>query len=242
MAQRGRPKSQNAGVSGNASIDANPDAMSLLNDIRKQLEDSKKRIEELEKQKNVAPSSTDKSDDAITDDFDRYDIRQDDYIKVVSLTPYELNLSTDGRGTKIGLFTFRYFGDSKRILYSDLNKILNNYKHFLDDGLFYIADNRVIRRHGYNDLYSRILDQKTIEKIVDGGLPIEDVASVYKSASQSQQIIVIRLLMDKMNRGEEVDYNLIDKLSRISGVKIQEKYEEEKAYLNILEDEDKEEK
>ena len=74
-------------------------------------------------------------------------IQLDDYIQVMSLCNYTLNLSTEGlgRGKK---FTFTKFGEIKRIMYKDLVDILEAQSSFLEKGLFYLLNKDVIRKIG----------------------------------------------------------------------------------------------
>lgn len=202
--------------------------MDLLLKALKQLQE---QVETLKQEKETKVEEVSPVEE--TDDFDSTQIRQDEYIKVISLTPHTLNLTTKvgGKGGKI--FMFPTFGATKRILYSDLVEILENFTHFLEAGLFYIADKRVIRKHGLDDIYTKVLSKDKMEVILDGKND-DTTISLFKSANKRQQDTLIQMLIDKMIAGSEIDLNLIDKLSRASGVKIQEKYEDTKAYVESL--------
>jgi hypothetical protein len=122
------------------------------------------------------------------------DIRPDKYITVINLTPGELNLSTlpGGRGKP---FSFRSFGEKKRILYSNLVDVMEANPRFLEDGYYYIADKKVITKHGLNDVYLSILTKDAIEKIFSDSISEQDAAALYKSANKNQQETIINLLV-----------------------------------------------
>lgn len=167
------------------------------------------------------------------DTFNNIKIAQDDYIKVICLIGNELNLVTKpyGRGGKI--FTFRKQYEVKRILYSDLVEILENQPGFVEAGYFYIADQRVIRRHGLDDVYKNILTKEKIESIMSNNS--NDAVTLFKSANPSQQEVIVEMLILKLcNNPDSVDLNMVDKISRASGIKIQEKAEEARQLTEIL--------
>jgi len=174
------------------------------------------------------------------DDIDQIEINPQSYITVVSLCWTYMTLSTKGRG-KGKLFNFPEFSTKKRIMYSDLVEILENHPNFLEQGLFYIADKRVIRRHGLNEIYSKILDKSKIETILSG-VDNSEIISIFKSANPAQQGTIVQLLIDKRLAGGEIDLNLWDKLSRASNINMQSKYENAKEYLDYLNSQKEEDK
>jgi len=159
------------------------------------------------------------------DEFDKIEIRPETYVKIVSLFPGWLNISTRAHG-KGKPFTFQSFGQVKRILYSDLVEILENYRHFLEKGYFYIMNKNVIRKNGLDEICNKILSKENIEIILQGN-GSDNIISLFKSANVFQQETIIDMLISKM-LVEEVDLNLIDKLSRISKIDIHEKFESAK--------------
>lgn len=214
----GRPKKlQSANTVSNTSTDS-----SLQELILKLM----KEVEELKKEKTVETNivKVDKNESYFTpedeDDFDKVDISSDSYIKIMSLTPYQLNLSTKGMG-KGKIYTFQEAFQVKRIRYGDLVDIIETHPNFLKDFLFIILDKRVVRRHGLDELYSRVLTKEKIEEILT--VDSNETISLFKSAGKRQQEIIVQMLVDKIVNGESLDLNLIDKISRASGVDIQKK-------------------
>ena len=191
-------------------------------------DDLLKEIEKLKSQLNELTSEKDTNEEV-------GEIRPDEYISVISLCPSMLNLSTR-MGGKGKLFTFREFGERKRILYSDLIEVMENhggeFTNFLAEGYYYITDKRVVRRHGLDDLYATLLDKATMEKILKANS--SDTMTLFESGTKAQQKHICEIIVDKMLAGEEVDLNLIDSLSRSSGIKVVERVEAIKAQQEAM--------
>jgi len=155
----------------------------------------------------------------VSEETPREKIPQDEYIKVVSLCPHSLNLSR--RKSDPSPKSFRGLGETKRIMYKDLVEIMDFHPNFLKDGLFYIADERVVREHGLDDLYATLLTEATIRSIVNG--KSESLEEVFNSANDSQKRIITDIIVERMAAGRDVDLNMVDRLERTSGMKISER-------------------
>lgn len=183
----------------------------------------RERMEKMEKESGYS-----KSDDI-------RDVRLDDYIEVMSLCPMPLNLSTEGNGRGL-IFKFSKFGEKKRILYRDLVNILENHRRFLESGYFYILDKNVIRVNGLDEIYSKILSKENILAMLEDG--DKTAIQLFENCNPSQKEMIIEIIFQKlMENPESIDLNIVDKISRISGVNIQEKINFSK---NILEPEKEE--
>jgi hypothetical protein len=190
------------------------------------------KIAELESRIDKASTVTKVEEIESEDEFKKNKIDQEDYIKVVSLCPYMLNLSMEKNGQG-KTFTFYEFGEVKRILYGELARVLESNRSFLEAGYFYIMDQRCIRRHGLNDLYEKILTKEKIEKILEG--KSNDIVSLFKSGTPIQQSLIVEMLINKLaSNPDSIDLNMIDKISRASGVKIAEKAEEARDFADSI--------
>jgi len=146
-------------------------------------------------------------------------VQPNEYIKVMSLIDNKLNLSTRDHG--LGkTFSFEEFGETQDILYSDLMEINNHHRNFLEAGYYYILDDRVVAIASKKDAYKKILTKEQIEKILNND---EAAISLFQKANPKQQEVIVKFIIKKIINNEPVDYNLIDKLSRVSGVNIVEK-------------------
>lgn len=185
--------------------------------------------------KNAVQSSTDEKKEiemlrarlAELEDANRMEstkIPLDEYIPVMSLLPYRLNLSTKANGTG-DVKKFSKFGEVKNILYKDLVDILETNSSFMESGFFYILNPAVIRQHGLDEVYSKILTKEKIEEIL--ATNSKNSISLYESANEEQQKVILQLLIDKVRENPDaVNLNTIDKISRISGVNISERVRE----------------
>jgi len=187
---------------------------------RRELEERLARLEALLSQQSKS----------VTQENNTSEIRQDEYINVISLCDMRLTLSTLGYG-KGKPFSFPEFGSKKRILYSDLVQIIEVHTSFLENGFFYILDPRVIRVHGLDDVYSKLLTKEQIERIIEGK---GDVIALYNTANARQKETIQSILINKMIQDpNSVDLNIIDKISRTSGVNLSEKAQESIEFAKI---------
>ena len=142
------------------------------------------------------------------------DIAPNEYIKVISLCSNVLNLSTKpyGRGK---VFSFKKFGDSKKMLYSELLDVIETSPHFLEAGYFFIMDYRVINSLNYTEMYEKILTKEQMERIFENS---EDALKLFETANEKQQENIVKFFIDKIYEGQKVDFNLISNISRISNI------------------------
>jgi len=178
-------------------------------ELKKQLLDMSKKMDELTGEK-----SSNKIEDYMDEEDDSGDltISSDSYIKIMSLTPYQLTLTTEehGRGKK---YDFYKFGEVKRIPYHYLTEIMEQHPNFLEEGYYIILNKDVVRKHGLDDLYTRILTKNNIEQIMMGN--DSDAVNLFKSCSDTQRDSIIAMVHEKMIAGEYVDLNLMDRFSRV---------------------------
>ena len=191
-------------------------------DEKKEIEQLKARIAELESQQ-VFATLEETIDDKIA---------LDEYIPTMSLLPFALNLSTK-EGGQGNVKKFTKFGEVKRILYKDLVDIMEANPQFLAAGFYYILDPRVIRAHGLDEIYSKILSKEKIEDILSANS--EEGLSLYNSANEEQQKVIVDLMVNKLVEDpKSINLNIIDSISRASGIKIMDKVEDTKTLLEEL--------
>jgi hypothetical protein len=188
------------------------------------------------KARDSAPTNMKEFDDL--EDSNSTKVSGDDYIKVISLCPYYLNLSTQSKG-RGKLYTFSKFGEVKRIIYRDLIEIIENHSNFLNDGLFLIMNRDVIRRHGLDDLYEKLLTKEKIETILEGNQ--SDAVNMFRAANPKQQDLICNMIISEMADGKEMDLNFLDRISRVVATRIDkydivEKVEDTKNLRKILAD------
>ncbi|GIU69821.1 MAG: hypothetical protein KatS3mg002_1057 [Candidatus Woesearchaeota archaeon] len=220
-----RKSSREMGLNNNVSDETKSnqtinELLEIINSLKKEIDEIKGTKEE----KEVIYSEN---------DSDLIDIRPDAYIKVISLTAWNLSLSTKGYG-KGKIYTFREFGEMKRIPYADLIEIMESHPEFLREGHFYIANDAVIKKHGLQEYYKHILDKEKIEQIVRGMNP-DLCISLYKSATDSQKEVIITLLVERIvNNPDNVNMNFVEKMTKITGIDIAERARDIKRLNEML--------
>lgn len=182
---------------------------SSYEELEKKVADLSSALEQLLKQQEQTKTVSNKAEQ----------IQPNEFIKVMSLLGNKLNLSTQphGRGKT---FSFDRFGEVKNILYSDLIEINNNQKNFLEAGYYYILDDRVIDAESLNDVYEKILDKKQIELILSSK---DGAIAMFQKANPKQQSVIIGFITEKILNGEDVDFNIVNEIKRVSGIDINEK-------------------
>lgn len=155
--------------------------------------------------------------------FAKNNIALDELIPVISLIDYPLNLLTQ-QGSPRAKYRFDGFGQKKHIIYQDILTIIESYRHFMEKGFFWIADQRVIDRHGLQDVQKSILTKESLDKILSGS---KESPAIYKSASEEQKRMIVGMMIRKLTSDpQSIDLNVVDEISRLSKTNIQQTAEE----------------
>lgn len=139
-------------------------------------------------------------------------LQANDYIKVLCLCTIPLNLSTEKNGKGIP-YTFKRYGQIKSIIYSDLVKIFESYYKFLEDGLFYILDSRVVRQHGFDEIYSHILTKEKLDVVFQAAS--KEAVEIFRTASEAQREFIVDYLVGQVRDDAPIDLNILDQISRL---------------------------
>jgi len=164
-------------------------------------------------------------------DEDDINIRPDKYIRVVSLCPHVLNLSTAKHGNNKKTFRFANLGQEKRIMYQHLVDIIETHPTFTEAGLFYIMNKDVVRRHGLDDAYSEILTNRQMSQVIDDDT--DTALGIFNNANERQQSYIAEILETKIVEGEHVDMNLVYHVGQITGIDVMARAENTKSYKDI---------
>lgn len=179
--------------------------------LKQEIENLKNLVENIAKQKDT-PAGTKMRERHVND---RFDIRSDARIGVMSLCPHKLVL-TPSKGANP--YVFDNFGDFKKIRYEDVSQIIERHRSFLDDGVFVIVDEEVIKFHALEDTYDKILTKENFDKILEGNF--SDAVKLVENANERQKGYIADMFIRRMIDGEDVDLNYIDRISRVLDVDI----------------------
>jgi hypothetical protein len=157
------------------------------------------------------------------------------YIELISLCPNQLTLSTESKGRGLN-YTWNKFGEIRQIVYSDLQKIIQNhgaglYTDFIREGYVYINNPDVVKKSGLRDVYEHLLTKEQVEEVLLCNS--KKCVELFRSTLRRQQLFIGQMLIDKIAAGEVLDLNIVDELSRIVGLEIIKKAEEAKSYLDM---------
>jgi len=199
----------------------------LSADEKKEVEELKARLAELESSDSEKPGKEQRIQ------AERSRVLLDDYVPVMSLLPYKLNLSTK-EGGQGDVKKFTKFGEVKNILYKDLVDIIEVDRSFMEAGYFYILDPLVIRQHGLDETYSKILTKEKIDEILNN-VNTEYCIDLYNSANPEQQRVIVQLLIEKIKTDpSSVNLYTVDRISRLSKIDITNRAEDEKLLTKEL--------
>ena len=134
-------------------------------------------------------------------------------IKVMSLYTGGLNLKkyNDDKTP----FRFNFFGETQPILYGDLVKIISHQRKFFEEGYCVVLDNDVIKVHYLEKFMEKILDKKTIDKLLE--YDDEKIKDLYNGTTKQLKQTIVDLIVDKIVKKEYVDRNKVAVISELYG-------------------------
>lgn len=184
-------------------VDATQELLKKIEEMQNQLAQLKAENESF---KNKQVGDTDKEDEE--------DITADTDIPVISQTVGKLVLSTDGNGMGT-VYRFDGFGEVHDIPFADLKDIVKNKPRFAKEGAFYISNAQAVKKLRLTKEYEHIVDSKLFEHILDEKSDV--VINTYKNAPKLQQEQIVSMIEEKINRGQDVDGNVLVKIGKLCG-------------------------
>lgn len=184
-----------------AKVDNTVNIKSLEKQVQEQQEQIKQLMEML--RNNIAVPVTTESND----------VGADEEILVISLTPNKLNLvGNDGSV----LFAFDNMYEEQYIDYASLKEIVRANRDMAKSGRFYILDERVVNKLRLKNNYKNILTPEQLKKLF--AVSADKAIDLYNLANDMQRQTIIELVKQAKFNSKNVDYNLLQKLSELSGV------------------------
>lgn len=179
-------------------------------ELEKELAELKKKLESLltEKVTTIQADSINNHEDDIFPEIPMHKP-----IKVMSLYTGGLNLKKyEDDETP---FRFNFFGETQPILYGDLVKIISHQRKFFEEGYCVVLDNDVIKVHYLEKFMKKILDKKTIDKILE--YDDEKIKDLYNGTTKQLKQTIVDLIVDKIVKKEYVDRNKVAVISELYG-------------------------
>lgn len=179
-------------------------------ELEKELAELKKKLESLLTEK-VTTIQADSINNHEVEVFPEIPMHKP--IKVMSLYTGGLNLKkyNDDKTP----FRFNFFGETQPILYGDLVKIISHQRKFFEEGYCVVLDNDVIKVHYLEKFMKKILDKKTIDKLLE--YDDEKIKDLYNGTTKQLKQTIVDLIVDKIVKKEYVDRNKVAVISELYG-------------------------
>lgn len=190
------------------------DNKEITQDVTQQL---LKKLEEMQNQIAQLKAENESFKNKQVEDIDKEDeedITADTDIPVISQTVGKLVLSTDGNGVGT-VYRFDNFGDVHDIPFADLKDIVKNKPRFAKEGAYYISNAQAVKKLRLTREYENIVDNKLFEHILDEKSDV--VINTYKNAPKLQQEQIVSMIEERINKGQDVDGNILVKIGKLCG-------------------------
>lgn len=194
-------------------------AVKTKKELEEELEQKNLAFEELQKQmlqmqEMVKSLMSQNQIQSQTPQVSNEKVARDELIPVVSLTPHQLNISTEGYG-KGDIITFEKYGEVQDIYFDALMKLVQKNKTFFNEGKLYILDQRAVRDLRLDRIYEDLISNETFDKILE--LTPEQVCDFYEQAPKGQKDIIKDMLIQKKFEGN-VNMNILYSLDTKFGL------------------------
>lgn len=162
-------------------------------ELKKQLSTMMDMIKDLQAKQNKDTTVT------LQDEFRRR-------VTITSITTGGVNLRTNATGTGKP-FRLERFGQTIPIIYEDLMDCINTDRWIFEEGFVYINDEKAIAEQYLEEAYKKFLTPDKITNI----LTFDDdaIASMVSNSTSEIQETIVRLVCDKINKGEPVNLNKV---------------------------------
>lgn len=143
------------------------------------------------------------------------DISADEEIEIISLTPNRLNILGEAGSV---LISFDKMYEEQLIDYASLKDALRNRtnREMAKKGRFYINDERVVTKLRLKNDYKNILTPEQLKHILSSD--VNKAIELYKLAPIGQKSTIVEIVKQSKFNGEDIDYNLLRELTKLSGV------------------------
>jgi len=206
---------------------------SVLKDQEVALKDSESALKKLEEKPKETLGVAVTSELVANDEkyeTEKFTLRPDEYVEIMSLCPNDLYLSSGVRGTLP--IKFERVGETKFVLYSELMAFINNHPRFTREGIFYIMDERIVKRHGLIDFYDDVLTKEEISLVMSADS--KTAIKLFETANKNQQQYLSDMFIEKIVAGEDIDMDMVYRMGKILGTDIAREADDALAFKNLL--------
>lgn len=194
----GRPRKTAVAEEKKTTVDVNEELM-------KQLKEMQEQLAKLKAENDSLKESQVEEEEELTGDTE---------IMVISQTIGGLTISTEGNG--IGtVYRFDKFGDIQDIPFSDLKEIVKNKPNFAKEGVYYIANEKAVKKLRLTSDYKNIIGNELFSHLLDEKPDV--IVEAYKKAPRLQKEQIVGMIEEKLANKEEVDGNVLVKIGKLCG-------------------------
>jgi len=160
-----------------------------------------KQVEALQKQINATKTQTEEQAEEKMVRFISL-ARGSVLLKGTAPRPYEIE----------GRFSDRMFSES------EAKAIVNLMGNYMREGFVYIDDAEFVKSVGLAESYKTLLTPEVLQNLFNQSSAY--VISAYENATDGQRQIILDMVTSALERGENVDANVLTALSKLSGVNL----------------------
>ena len=179
----------------------------VLTDLMNQLKEMQQQIANLTKENEQLKVDKEEKEE-------KEELTSDTDIPVISLVTGGLTISTEGNGVGT-VYRFEEFGEIRDIPFGDLKDIVKNKPEFARGGIFYIANEEAVKKLRLSRDYKNIISDELFTRLLDEDANV--VIEAYKLAPKLQQEQVVSMIEDRLEKGIEVDANILVKIGKLCG-------------------------
>lgn len=135
--------------------------------------------------------------------------KNDRPIRFVNLFPGTLVLKGSTIWKIEGQFNYRDFMETEASI------IVSNMGEMIRAGSCWIADSEFVDTHNLTEVYKYLLSDDTLKNLFDKDAKY--VIESYKMANDNQKQIILDMIGEKIDKGEQVDANILLTIGKLSG-------------------------
>ena len=184
--------------------------------LKKQLEELQNAVKILTASKQEEPKPKKERTVRLAKQEKSRELNPNTLVDVMSLCGNPLNLSTSKKDPK-DTFRFEKLGDMKKLMYSQLLRVIENHPNFFENGFFYVMNEDIVKANNWTELYSKLLTKENIEAVINNS---QNAIELFEKAGEKQREVILNIIIEKMSNGESIDFNFIAKLNKIENIDI----------------------
>lgn len=184
-------------------------------DVNKDLEkENSELLKMIAQMKNQMDAMQEQIDNQKNNDGGKVVIQQNDTltrtVKVYSMLPYTYNLTTRPMGKGGKVYTFKGFGESKSIRFTDMQDILTLKLNQFEEGYAILDSKKDYEDLGIGYIYDEVMSKDKMEKLIS--LESQECVDIILGMSEDQQRRIADIVARKITNGFSYDYNRIKEL------------------------------